>query len=313
MCVRTWTPGGSRRRGPSARSVSAGAAAVELKLVDDVQRLLERAEHVLLEESDVDVERLLAPVLPFRPDEVGEKVLDEGTLDRRPPPAALGVGQEALGAGDPRVGARLAHLWAARDVQAGGAHLLALEVLQQLRLRECPPLEVHQVLGPAGEGLDDLLLRRHVWEVGLDARDSEGEDDVAAADDLGGVAVLIGGKRHERVRLVGQPVPDAERPGRVDAKLGDVDEGGEVPDRLQDPVAGPSQLPLDLKGEPRDEPVARPLDDLAMDGLDRQRRDPVEAGEECLDVLGQVVAIDKARRAGDVTHPEHAPVPVDGQ
>jgi hypothetical protein len=30
-------------------------------------------------------------------------------------------------------------------------------------------------------------------------------------------------------------------------------------------------------------------------------------------VLGQVVAIDKARRAGDVTHPEHAPVPVDGQ
>src|SRR6185295_912809 len=90
-----------------------GAAAVGLQLVDDVKRLLERAEHVLLEESDVDVERLLAPVLPFRPDEVGEEVLDEGTLDRRPPPAALGAGQEALSAGDPRVGARLAHLRAA--------------------------------------------------------------------------------------------------------------------------------------------------------------------------------------------------------
>src|SRR4030095_2652868 len=125
----------------AARPVS--AAAVGLRLVDDVKRLLERAEHVLLEESNVDIERLLAPVLPFRPDEVGEEVLDEGTLDRRPPPAALGAGQETLSAGDPLVGTRLAHLRAARDVQAGGAHLLALEVLQQLRLRECPPLEVH--------------------------------------------------------------------------------------------------------------------------------------------------------------------------
>src|SRR5262249_11742495 len=161
------------RRVSAARPVSADAAAVGLKLVDDVKRLLERAEHVLLEESDVDIKRLLTPVLPFRPDEVGEEVLNEGTLDRRPPPAALGAGQEALGAGNPRVGARLAHLRAARDVQAGGAHLLALEVLQQLRLRECPPLEVHQVLGPAGEGLDDLLLCRHVGEVGLDASDAE--------------------------------------------------------------------------------------------------------------------------------------------
>src|SRR5262245_64841294 len=74
------------------------AAAVGLKLVDDVDRLLKRAEHVLLEESDVDVERLLAPVLPFRLDEVGEEVLDESTLDRHPLPAALGAGQEALGA-----------------------------------------------------------------------------------------------------------------------------------------------------------------------------------------------------------------------
>ena len=39
----------------AARPVSASAAAVGLKLVDDVKRLLERAEHVLLEESDVDV------------------------------------------------------------------------------------------------------------------------------------------------------------------------------------------------------------------------------------------------------------------
>ncbi len=39
-----------------ARPVSAGTAAVGLKLVDDVKRLLERAERVLLEESDVDVE-----------------------------------------------------------------------------------------------------------------------------------------------------------------------------------------------------------------------------------------------------------------
>ena len=113
--------------------------------------------------------------------------------------------------------------------------------------------------------------------------------------------------------IVPVPVPDAERPGRVDAELGDVDEGSKVPDRLQDPVAGPSQLSLDLKGKPRDEPITRPLDEFAMDGLDRQRRDPVEAGEEHLDVLSQVVAIDKARRARDVTHPEHAPVPVDGQ
>src|SRR5262252_11059209 len=112
----------------AARPVSASAAAGGLRLADDVKCLLERAEQVLLEESDVDVERLLAPVLPFRLDEVGEEVLDEGTLDRRPPPAALGAGQEALGAGDPRVGARLADLRTARDVQAGGAHLLALEV-----------------------------------------------------------------------------------------------------------------------------------------------------------------------------------------
>ena len=39
----------------AAQPVSA-AAAVELKLVDDVKCLLERAEQVLLEESDVDVE-----------------------------------------------------------------------------------------------------------------------------------------------------------------------------------------------------------------------------------------------------------------
>src|SRR5262249_37931809 len=97
-----------------ARPIS--AAAVGLRLVDDVKRLLERAEHVLLEESNVDVERLLAPVLPFRPGEVGEEVLDEGTLDRRPPPAALSAGQKALGTGDPRVSARLTHLRAARDV-----------------------------------------------------------------------------------------------------------------------------------------------------------------------------------------------------
>src|SRR5262249_44970516 len=151
IVVRGVRPHVDAGRVSAARPVSASAAAGGLRLADDVKRLLERAEHVLLEESDVDVERLLAPVLPLRPGEVGEEVLDEGTLDRRPPPAALGASQQALGTGDPRVGARLAHLRTARDVQAGGAHLLALEVLQQLRLRECPPLEVHQVLGPAGE------------------------------------------------------------------------------------------------------------------------------------------------------------------
>src|SRR4029453_10822879 len=106
IVVRGARPPVDARRVSAVRPISAGAAAVGLKLVDDVKRLLERAEHVLLEEADVDVERFLAPVLPFRPDEVGEEILYEGTLDRGPLPAALGGGQQALGPGGPLCTAR---------------------------------------------------------------------------------------------------------------------------------------------------------------------------------------------------------------
>ena len=106
IVVRGARPHVDSGRVSAARPVSATAAAVGLKLVDDIKRLLERAKHVLLEESDVDVERLLAPVLPFRPDEVGEEVLDEGTLDRRP--------HRPLSARAKRLSARVIHV-SARD------------------------------------------------------------------------------------------------------------------------------------------------------------------------------------------------------
>ena len=128
------------RRVLAARPVSAGAAAVGVKLVDDVQCLLERAEHVLLEESDVDVERLLAPVLPFRLDEVREEVLDEilSTSVRRRP----------LSARAKRLSARVIHV-SARDWLTFGrpeTYRLVVPIFSPLKyFSSCASVSVHRL------------------------------------------------------------------------------------------------------------------------------------------------------------------------
>src|SRR5690606_39692340 len=90
-----------------------------------------------------------------------------------------------------RVVLRAALLRDAGDVEPLRLVRLPLEELQELLLPRLPRLEVDEQLARRREARRDLPLRGEVGEVGLDASQAEGEHDVAPADDLGAVAVLV--------------------------------------------------------------------------------------------------------------------------